>query len=215
VKCPLCESSSTAVFFEKNEPKRGPLKYYKCQDCYLIFLSPTQQISADEERARYDQHQNNPDNAGYIQSLQKLVTPLSAKLKENSRGLDFGCGPQSALKLLFEQRGHTMEVYDPFYFPDAGLLREKYDFVTCSEVVEHFRHPQKEFVTLHNMLREAGSLIGIMTQFAKDEKDFRDWWYHRDPTHVCFYRKETFQWIGGWRRLFVEFPDDNIVILTK
>ena len=215
MKCPLCESHAAAVFFEKPDAKRGPLKYHKCPDCFLIFLPPSAHLDAVEEKGRYDQHQNNPDSAGYIQSLQKLVGPLNAKLNANSYGLDFGCGPQSTLKLLFEERGHSMDIYDPHYFPDEDLLRNRYDFVTCSEVVEHFRNPQKEFATLHSLLRTQGSCLGIMTQFAEDEKDFRDWWYHRDPTHICFYRKETFKWIGGWKRLFVEFSDNNIVILKK
>jgi hypothetical protein len=215
VKCPLCQSGSATDFFDKSDPVRGILKYYKCPECHLIFLPPSAHLDAATEKARYDQHQNNPENAGYVQSLRKLAIPLNALLAPKSRGLDFGCGPQSVLKMLFEEMGHSMDVYDPYYFPDEDLLRNKYDFVASTEVVEHFYSPQKEFVLMTNMLRTQGSRLGIMTQMLGEEKDFRNWWYHRDPTHVCFYRKETFQWIGSWKRLSVEFPDDNVVILTK
>ena len=215
VKCPLCESSSASDFFEKTDPKRGPLKYFKCPDCRLIFLSSAAHLGAEDEKNRYDQHQNNPDNVGYVKSLQKLVTPLSKKLAPGSHGLDFGCGPQSVLKLMFEELGHTMDLYHPYYFNDEDVLRNRYDFVVCTEVVEHFYSPQKEFIKLINLLKTQGSRLGIMTQLVEDEADFCNWWYHRDPTHVCFYRKETFQWIGGWKRLGVEYPDANVVILTK
>lgn len=215
MNCPLCESDHTSIFLEKVDPKYGPRKYFKCPDCYLIFLATQHLLPPEEEKKRYDLHQNNPENAGYVQSLRRLSVPLSAKLAPQSRGLDFGSGQVSVVKLLFEQLGHSVELYDPFYFPDEELLRYKYDFVVCTEVVEHFHHPQKQFTLLCNLLKTQGSRLGIMTQMLNHEKDFRDWWYHRDPTHVCFYRKETFQWIGGWKQLPVEFPDDNVVIFTK
>jgi hypothetical protein len=27
---------------------------------------------------------------------------------------------------------------------------------------------------------------------------FNEWWYARDPTHVCFFSPETFRWIARW-----------------
>ncbi len=215
MNCPLCESHSTTAFFEKVDPIHGIRKYFKCHDCLLIFLLPEAHLSPEDEKQRYDQHQNNPDNVGYVKSLKKLVVPLSSKLRPASHGLDFGCGPQSVLKLMFEELGHSMDLYDPFYFNNEEVLRQRYDFVACTEVVEHFYSPQKEFITLNNLLKTQGSVLGIMTQLVENENDFRDWWYHRDPTHVCFYRRETFQWIASWKRFTVEYPDANIVILTK
>jgi methyltransferase family protein len=215
VICPLCESGSASDFFQKTDPKLGVRKYFRCPECYLIFLPPSAHLNTEDEKSRYDLHQNNPESAGYVQSLQKLVGPLCERLAPSSSGLDFGCGPQSVLKLLFEERGHSVQIYDPYYFPDDYLLRGRYDFVACSEVVEHFYNPQKEFVLLNSLLKTQGSRLGILTQMLENERAFRDWWYHRDPTHVCFFRKETFQWIGGWKRLSVEFPDPNVVIYTK
>lgn len=215
MRCPLCESSSAAPFFEKNDPKHGSRAYFKCGECYLIFLPPSAHLSAENERARYDQHQNNPENAGYVQSLKKLVDPLASKLAPGASGLDFGCGPQSVLKTLFEERGHHVDIYDPYYFADEAILRNHYDFVACSEVVEHFYDPQKEFVLLNNLMKPKQSCLGIQTQMVENERDFREWWYHRDPTHVCFYRKETFQWIAGWKRFTPEFPTAHVVLLVR
>jgi len=45
--------------------------------------------------------------------------------------------------------------------------------------------------------------------------DFKEWWYHRDATHVCFYRQETMEWIArrfGWR---VVFPLKNVILFQK
>lgn len=51
-----------------------------------------------------------------------------------------------------------MQCYDPFFFPDESLLSNKYDFVTCTEAIEHFFEPKKEWKILLNLLKENGML---------------------------------------------------------
>ena len=64
------------------------------------------------------------------------------------------------------------------------------------------------------MLR-SGGWLGVMTEMLEPEVDFARWWYHREPTHVCFYTRETMVWIAeryGWR---VEFPRKNVTLFQK
>jgi cyclopropane fatty-acyl-phospholipid synthase-like methyltransferase len=66
-----------------------------------------------------------------------------------------------------------------------------YDFITCTEVVEHFHHPALEFRRLDALLKPGGWLA-IQTTFQTDDARFARWNYRRDPTHVVFYRPYTF-----------------------
>ena len=48
--------------------------------------------------------------------------------------------------------------YDLYYFPEKGYLTKKYDFITCTEVVEHFRKPLDEFKLFDKILKIKGVL---------------------------------------------------------
>jgi hypothetical protein len=58
-----------------------------------------------------------------------------------------------------------------------------------------------------------GGWLGMMTEILGDDAGFPGWRYARDPTHVCFYRPETFRWIArryGWE---LEFAGPTVVLL--
>src|SRR5690606_16571280 len=117
--------------------------------------------------------------------------------------LDYGSGPGPALADMLGARGFHVNLYDPFFAPDADALDRRYDFITCTETVEHFFHPADEFERLDGMLRPGGWL-GIMTEVYREHVPFAQWRYARDPTHACFYRPETMAWIAnhfGFRML--------------
>lgn len=130
VACPLCGSATRA--FCEDRARR----YVECGDCGLVSADPASHLSAADERAIYDLHQNDPADAGYRGFLSRLADPLRAKLAPGMRGLDFGCGPGPALSIMLREAGIAMADYDPFYAPDATLLAAQYDVVTCTEVVD-------------------------------------------------------------------------------
>lgn len=145
--------------------------------------------------------------------LKRLADPVMERLPPGARGLDFGCGPAPVLSELLTSSGFPCVAYDPFFAPDESLLEAKYDFVTCSEVVEHAYDPAEMFATLRRLLAPGG-LLGVMTTFYDASGSFADWWYQRDPTHVCFYNEETMRRIGerhGWR---TDFPRPNVALFT-
>lgn len=215
MNCLLCDSDSTAPFFKKWDPHWGLREYFLCSNCHFIFLSPEFHLSLPEEKRQYDCHENNPKQDGYVQFLKKLIDHLEPKFKTGSVGLDFGCGPGPAIDIILRKKSFDVNNYDPIYFPDKNLLNQKYDFITCTEVVEHFYKPRQEFKLLHSLLKKGRSFLGIMTEIWSSETDFSNWWYHREPTHVCFYQPGTFEWIGSWLGLSVEFPGTNVVIFSQ
>ena len=177
-------------------------------------MAPHARLSTDEEKKIYELHDNDPADAGYRRFLAKLAEPLMARLPKGARGLDFGCGPGPALAQMFREAGFDMALYDPFFHPLPDALKTRYDFVTCTEVVEHLHRPAEVFDQLDSLLKPGGWL-GIMTCFQTDDARFDNWHYRRDPTHVVFYRETTFQWLAdhhGWQ---LEIPRKDVVLLKK
>lgn len=192
--CPLCLADAVGDFAVV-----GGREYGECAHCGLIHLAPDRWLDPEAERARYALHRNSPQDPGYRAFLSRLSLPLVERLTPGALGLDYGAGPGPTLSGMLEEHGFRVEVYDPFFAPDERPLDRVYDFVTCTETIEHFYHPAEEFARLERMLRPAGWLA-LMTELDGDEP-FEEWWYVRDPTHVCFYRADTMTWIAkrfGW-----------------
>lgn len=193
--CPLCAAPRPSAF----AVVRGR-RYLRCGRCLLTFLHPAQRPSREAERAEYALHENDPADPGYRRFLARLTDPLAERLKAGSEGLDYGCGPGPAIAPMLGARGFPVRNYDPAFRPDAAALARRYDFITCTEVVEHFHRPAAEFARLDGLLRPGGWL-GVMTALLADDAGFADWWYIREISHVTFYRRETMAWIAdrfGW-----------------
>jgi len=207
--CPLCASDDADLYHR--DARR---EYHQCRRCALVFVPPAFRLAPEEERAVYDQHENSPDDRGYRRFLSRLADPLRERLAPGARGLDFGAGPGPTLSVMFEEAGHPMAIYDPFYAPDAGVLEEEYDFITASEVVEHLFAPGEALAGLVARLRPGGWL-GLMTKRATTREAFARWHYILDPTHVAFFSETTFRWLADELGMGVEFPAADVVLLRK
>ena len=208
-QCPLCGAGGAGAI-KTNDARR----YFQCAQCALVYLHPEHRLSRADERARYELHENDPADRDYVGFLRRLADPLMDRLQPGACGLDFGCGPAPVLSALLTSAGFPCAHYDPFFAPNEALLGARYDYVTCSEVVEHAHDPAEMFATLHRLLRPGG-VLGVMTRFYPAGTAFADWWYRRDPTHVCFYDEATMRWIAerhGWR---VDFPRADVALFTK
>ena len=214
MKCPLSQSNAVEHIFSREDKAWGRRDYWFCPETHLTFLAPDGQLAAQHEKERYDLHQNNPEDEGYVSFLKQLTNPLLKHLKSECCGLDYGCGPGPTIQPILAEQGFSVANYDPFYYPDEGLLDQTYPFITCTEVVEHFYRPREDFLKLDRLLAKGG-VLGVMTQMRQPEKNFGEWWYPTEPTHVCFYQRETFEWIARWLNWAVEFPAKNITLFYK
>jgi SAM-dependent methyltransferase len=208
-RCPVCHS-----------PEPDPLlsvagrDYWACAVCEARFLDPRQHPSRAEEYAHYLNHENDPADPGYRRFLARLVEPLLARLPAGASGLDFGCGPGPALAAILREAGHRMALYDPFFHADPTVLQGRYDFITCTETVEHFHRPAEELERLDRLLKPGGWL-GVMTCFQTDDARFAAWHYRRDPTHVVFYRAATWRCLAAARGWRCEIPVKDVALLGK
>ncbi len=206
-QCCLCQSNNLSSYFDN---KNG--KYLKCNECDLVFITNDYHLSADQEKSRYDLHQNNPQDQNYRAFLSQLSNPVLKHLKPNSKGLDFGCGPGPTLSLLFEEQGHQVDLFDKFYVKNPSIFNNRYDFITTTEVVEHLDNPGSELDRLFSMLNKGG-VLAIMTQLLNKDIDFSSWYYKDDPTHICFFSQKTFEYLAKKYKAKLEIIGDNVVLL--
>ena len=115
---------------------------------------------------------------------------------------------------MFEEAGHPMVIYDPFYAPTTECLNTQYDFVTASEVVEHFRDPHQDLKLLWSLVKPGG-LLGIMTKLALDRQAFDRWHYKDDPTHISFFSVATLRWLASSWNASLELVGADVALWTK
>ena len=207
--CPLCRGGSIELYVRAHGRA-----YYECAICRLVFMAPNDRLDLEAERAHYATHRNHSADPGYRRFLSRVADPLLEVLNAGSVGLDYGSGPGPTLSKMLEEQGMGMECYDPIYAPDESVLTRTYDFITCTETAEHFFRPAEEFERLDQLLRPGGWLA-LMTELLTPERTFAQWRYARDPSHVCFYRAETLQWLAeryGWS---LRFPHPNVGLFRK
>jgi 2-polyprenyl-3-methyl-5-hydroxy-6-metoxy-1,4-benzoquinol methylase len=188
--------------------------YWRCERCEARFLDSRHWLSREEERAHYLTHDNDPDDPRYRRFLSKLADPLLEKLAPGARGLDFGCGPGPALAAMLSEAGHSMAVFDPALAPETDVLEEIYDFITCTEVLEHLHHPADVLDRFDGLLAPGGWLA-LMTCFQTEDALFANWRYRKEPTHVVFYREATLRLIAKERGWTCEIPAKDVALMRK
>jgi len=209
VTCPVCLGKDIVEFARVDEKT-----YWRCERCEACFLDRNQLPSPQEEHAHYLHHQNNVDDINYRNFLQKAATPLLKKLAPHCHGLDYGCGSGPALAAILSEAGHGVSIYDPFFQNNPRVLNSCYDFITCTETAEHFHRPATEFDRFSKILKPRGWLA-IMTSFLDNDTRFTTWHYRRDPTHVVFYRKATFQWLANHHNWSCDFPAKDVALMQN
>jgi len=206
--CPLC-GNNTHVAYHHDAQRT----YRRCSACLVIFVPAQFWLSQNAEKAEYELHQNDIHDKRYRKFLSRLYQPLLDVLQDTQvQGLDYGCGPAPALAEMLSESGLQMEVYDPIYFATSSVLNKRYDFICATEVVEHFRDPDAEFERLFSLLKPHG-VLAIMTKLVRDQASFRNWHYIRDKTHICFYSRETFSYIGGLYDADLTYYGDDVIFL--
>ncbi len=205
MNCPLCNSLDIRLFSNVSNKT-----YYKCNTCSLIFIDSIHHLNIIEEKTRYSFHKNNIEDNGYVNFLNKVITPAKQFLKKGMHGLDFGCGPNPVLSQLLEKSGYKCDYFDPLFFPRKKKI--DYDFIFATECFEHFFYPKKELQELNSILKKGG-VLAVMTEIITAKIDFDNWYYIKDPTHVCFYSMDTINFICKNLELKIIYTDMSRVFI--
>ncbi len=197
--CKICSNHVRAIYDEQFD-----VNYYYCGSCRFLFMDDKNILPPEQEQQRYLRHTNTLEDTGYVDMLKtfinKSITPFQQNIKT---ALDFGSGPGPVLSQLLREMGYETDIYDIYFAPGKVYKGKTYDLITCTEVVEHLKDPLETLRRLKDRLNPGG-ILAVMTLFhpvydisstpeqLPCEKVFKDWWYRRDPTHISFFRPETF-----------------------
>ena len=205
--CTVCKNNKLKFFLNV----KG-LDYWQCTLCKATMLDPVQFISSNKEKKHYLKHNNEINDTRYRTFLSNLIEPLKGKISVDDMGLDYGCGYAPALADILKKDGFNVELYDPFFYNNKNIFLRKFNFITCSEVVEHFFKPYEEFNKIDSLL-SINSWLAVMTSFMTEDHLFENWHYRRDPTHVIFYKKITFKIIAHQRNWKINFLKKIFLLL--
>ena len=194
--CPLCGFASKPFYHHKKQNR----SFRICKGCALVFQDG-ELPSAEDERSRYELHNNDPDDPGYRKWLESFVRKAVVPHYESGHILDFGSGPRPVLTEILEEKGYPVFSYDPFFsprWPEEG----PFSLILLCEVLEHIYDPVDAFATLAESA-EPGARLVVRTEFLKSTEPglFSSWWYKEDITHVRFYSPSSLASLGersGW-----------------
>lgn len=206
IKCLLCASENHEFFFRDKFRE-----YRRCSECSLLFVPTEFHVSLENEKARYEEHNNDAGDLRYRRFLERIALPIRERFDAGAHGLDFGCGPTPLLAEILREDHFEMDVYDLFYAPDKSVLGREYDFIVSTEVVEHLGKPLREFEKLLSMLNPGG-MLAVMTRPFDSSIDFKTWHYKNDRTHICFFSMQTFDWLSKHLRIKYRQVEHDIFV---
>lgn len=228
-ECPLCGATGNTLRLQSSDDR----DFTYCEVCKLIYVDTSFLPDVPHERERYEQHDNTPDNAGYVSFLSRALDPLLPYMSDGAICLDHGCGPGPVLAGLVRAEGFTCWAYDPIFYPDGlaeaaaelgsgtsnvldpiATLSEAFDVVFSTECFEHFHQPAQTISEIVGMVKKGGYL-GVMTEMWTDLDRFSSWYYTRDDTHVIFFHEQTFDWLCGEYGLRRVWSDGKRVMIFQ
>jgi SAM-dependent methyltransferase len=199
--CPLCGGASSDYFNLKER------QFLQCTNCLSVFTHPKDFLSTEAEVAHYRKHNNNPEDVKYQNFVSPITNSILRDFEPHHRGLDFGSGTGSPISKLLTDARYDIVQYDLYFHNNQELLQSTYDYIACSETAEHFKDPYTEFKQLYSLLNPKGKLYVMTDRFKPEEREFKDWYYKTDPTHVFLYHDKAFEWIEqhfGFQHLMFE-----------
>lgn len=87
MNCPVCERAELQHFQSIKQQR-----YLRCRECQCTVMAPECRLSAEQEKAIYQYHDNNPGDPGYLRFLSKVADPLLTQLR-GANGLISAAAP--------------------------------------------------------------------------------------------------------------------------
>jgi|SRR6056297_2117495 len=208
MQCPLCKTENEKFLIHQKRT------FYSCQTCDSIYVDKEDLLNFEEEKKRYETHNNTMDNKGYVKMFRKFLDDTVNKVSDNVKDiLDYGCGPNPVLAEILKEDGFEADYYDPAFFTEIAE-NKKYDLITSTEVFEHFHNPRENIKKILKKIKDGGYLA-VMTYFHDGKDIFESWFYKNDPTHVFFYNANTFRYISEEFDLEILFNNSSKHVLFK
>ncbi|MDZ4196671.1 MAG: class I SAM-dependent methyltransferase [Candidatus Izemoplasmatales bacterium] len=187
--CTICQYPTTSF-----QHSTSGVLFHLCPHCEYIRKDELFFPTKEAELKRYNQHQNSKEDVTYQAYFARFIEEALIPFTTGKKEIDIGSGPQAVLAYVLTNRyGFEVDIHDPFYSKEDDVLHQLYDVVVCTEVIEHVFDVPSIFKQFVSLLHPKG-VLAIMTSFHPlDQTLFQNWHYHRDNTHVGFFRDRTFE----------------------
>jgi 2-polyprenyl-3-methyl-5-hydroxy-6-metoxy-1,4-benzoquinol methylase len=209
--CPSCQSGSISPL----EASKNDYAFVECNNCTLIFVDPMPSHEALNEF--YDNYHK---SGQYLAKLDSKIRRAKKRirsvnwLKKPGTFIDVGCNVgfavEAARSLGFEARGvdidanaievaqgqFTQAKFEVRSVQDLAESGETFDFIYCSEVIEHLPELDSFFAALVKCLSDGGVLyittpdnghFSLPNEFSK----LVDWTSVRPPEHLMYFTKSS------------------------
>lgn len=187
MSCPLCGEDKLTIYFQDKFRS-----YELCSQCELISVPRDQILPPQDEFQRYESHNNDENDPRYRAYLTKTADAIRERVSSGAQGLDFGCGSSLLMAKIFGEYQMPVDSFDIYFHPSPEIWRKSYDFIVMGEVIEHLREPLEELLRLRVLLKPGGKIFVKTKLYPADLKDFPNWYYKNDPTHVQFFSQRAF-----------------------
>ena len=187
----------------------------------------------DYTQEYFEQHKGTSIiNKLFIHLIDRREPTFRFITKEKPKGstlLDAGCGNGNFLKQAvkhfecegFDASGEAVEIAQK-EVPEAKTsignlyevsqkVKEKYDVVTCFDVLEHIVDPRKALLALKVLMKEDGLLVVSMPNGRSLGRKLqgKNWYAYQDLTHIWYYSPSHWEMLLCEAGLIVEMKSGD------
>jgi Methyltransferase domain len=193
-----------------------PIYYRRCTQCAFTFTTAFDTWDWDAFRAHIYNDQYIAVDPDFVElrpaGNARLIAGSFPDAKTSIQILDYG-GGNGVLAARLREAGFSAETYDP-YSSLNQLPSQRFDMVTCFEVLEHVPTPQETIATMVSLLKQPGA---ILFSTLVQPKDFAaiglNWWYAGPRNgHVSLYSTQALALLFHAHGMRVASFNDNLHI---
>jgi ribosomal protein L37AE/L43A len=106
MNCPLCE---TQLEIKADE------YFFICSKCGAYIKDKKYYITPQEEKERYEQHNNDINDIHYIEFTSPITQAIFERFDTHHLGLDYGCGTGPVISKVLQDMNYRVNKSDPFF----------------------------------------------------------------------------------------------------
>jgi 2-polyprenyl-6-hydroxyphenyl methylase/3-demethylubiquinone-9 3-methyltransferase len=203
VACKVCGTDSPLVgvvdFHKSCIEQQGkrlamsgrPIYYRRCTRCGFLFTTALDGWDFEAFRQNIYNDEYVLVDPDYVEARPAGNAAMIAGAFPDAKGsmtvLDYG-GGAGLLAARLREQGFAATTWDPFSGFDA-MPAERFDLITCFEVMEHVPFPQKTVAEMVGLMKRPGAILfSTLVQPAGFDQVGLSWWYAAPRNgHISIY----------------------------